>query len=111
MYLQSTISRYQKEGTTADRRRHGRLHLTAQARHLRNRFTTASSTTAAIEGLRRIFDQTAKNRLHEAGLRDRQTLTQQGVQYLASVVRTVSLSCIILSIKRHNINLTTNKQI
>jgi hypothetical protein len=40
-------------------------------RHLRDRFTTATSTAAAIPGRRRISDQTVRNRLREAGTRAR----------------------------------------
>ena len=40
-------------------------------RHLRDRFTTATSTAATIPGQRRISDQTVRNRLREAGIRAR----------------------------------------
>jgi hypothetical protein len=51
--------------TTPAQDRHIRL------RHLRDRFTTATSTAAAIPGQRRISDQTVRNRLREAGIRAR----------------------------------------
>ena len=79
---QSNISRlwdrYQQQGSTHDRRRSGRPRVTTPAqdrhirlRHLRHRFTTATSTAAAIPGQRRISDQTVRNRLREAGIRAR----------------------------------------
>jgi transposase len=74
---QSNISRlwdrYQQQGSTHDRPRSGRPRVTtsAQERHLRDRFTTATSTAAAIPGQRRISDQTVRNRLREAGIRAR----------------------------------------
>ena len=40
-------------------------------RHFRDRFTTATSTAAAIPEQRRISDQTVRNRLREAGIRAR----------------------------------------
>jgi transposase len=79
---QSNISRlwdrYQQQGSTHDRPRSGRPRVTTPAqnshirlRHLRNRFTTATSTAAAIPGQRRISHQTVRNRLLEAGIRTR----------------------------------------
>ena len=79
---QSNISRfwdrYQQQGSTHDRPRSGRPRVTTPAqdrhirlRHLRDRFTTATSTAAAIPGQRRISDQTVRNRLREAGIRAR----------------------------------------
>jgi len=79
---QSTISRlwsrYQQTGTSRDHPRSGRPRVTTVAqdryirlRHLRQRFLTASSTTNAIPGLRRISDQTVRNRLREADIRPR----------------------------------------
>ena len=77
---QSNISRlwdmYQQQGSTPDRVRSGRPRVTTPAqdrhirlRHLRDRFTTATST--AIPGQRRISDQTVRNSLREAGIRAR----------------------------------------
>jgi hypothetical protein len=43
-------------------------------RHLRDRFTTAISTAAAIPGQRKISDQTIRNHLREAGIRARRPL-------------------------------------
>lgn len=79
---QSTIGRLwhrlQQHGTTRDRPRSGRPRVTTPAqdrfirlRHLRNRFLTASSTTTSVPGLRRISDQTVRNRLRDAGIRSR----------------------------------------
>jgi hypothetical protein len=55
-------------GSTPDRVRSGRPRVTTPAqdrhirlRHLRDRFTTATSTAAAIPGQRRISDQTVRN--------------------------------------------------
>ncbi|XP_041346984.1 uncharacterized protein LOC121366707 [Gigantopelta aegis] len=78
----STISRlwicYQAHRSTRYLRRSGRPRVTTPAqdryirlRHLRQRTTTATSTQSAIPGLRRISDQTVRNRLREAGLRPR----------------------------------------
>jgi DNA invertase Pin-like site-specific DNA recombinase len=79
---QGTISRlwerYQKDGSTRDLPRPGRLRMTTDAqdryirsRHLRERFTTATSTASTIPGVRRISDQTVRNRLRNAGIRAR----------------------------------------
>ena len=79
---QSTISRlwnrFQQQGSTRDRPRSGRPRVTSQAqdrfirlRHLRQRFQTAASTASVIPGLRRISEQTVRNRLREAGIRAR----------------------------------------
>ena len=79
---QSNISRlwdrYQQQGSTHDRPRSGRPRVTTPAqdrhfrlRHFRDRFTTATSTAAAIPGQRRISDQTIRNHLREAGIRAR----------------------------------------
>jgi transposase len=79
---QSNISplwdRYQQQGSTHDRPRSGRPKVTTptQVRHIRlrhlwDRFTTTTSTAAAIPGQRRISDQIVRNRLHEAGIRAR----------------------------------------
>jgi hypothetical protein len=43
-------------------------------RQLRDRFTTATATAAAIPGPRRISDQTVRNRLREAGIRARRSV-------------------------------------
>lgn len=78
----STISRlwdrYQQHGSTRDLPRSGRPRVTTpgqdryiRVRHLRERLTTATSTAAAIPGLRRISDQTVRNRLREVGIRAR----------------------------------------
>ena len=78
----TTISRlwdrFTQNGNVRDRPRSGRPRVTTDAqdryirlRHLRDRFLTAASTTAAIPGLRRISDQTVRNRLRQAGLRPR----------------------------------------
>jgi transposase len=77
---QSNISRlwdrYQQQGSTHDSPRPGRPRVTTPAqdrhirlRHLRDMFTTATSTAAAIPGQRRISDQTVRNRLREARIR------------------------------------------
>ena len=79
---QSNISRlwdrYQQQGSIHDCLRSERPRVTTPAqdrhirlRHLRDRFTTATSTAAAIPGQRRISDQTVRNRLREAGIRAR----------------------------------------
>jgi hypothetical protein len=41
----------------------GKVLISIRLRHLRDRFTTATSTAAAIPGQRRISDQTVRNRL------------------------------------------------
>lgn len=82
---QSTISRlwdrYQRYRLTRDLPRTGRPRVTSNAqdryirlRHMRERFTTATSTASSIPGNRRISDQTVRNRLREAGLRARRPL-------------------------------------
>lgn len=79
---QSTISRlwdkYRQHGATRDLPRSGRPRVTTPAqdryirlRHLRERFTTATSTASAIPGRHRISDQTVRNRLRDAGIRAR----------------------------------------
>ena len=79
---QSNISRlwdrYQQQCSTHDRPWSGRPRVTTPAqnchirlRHLRDRFTTATSTAAAIPEQRRISHQTVRNRLREAGIRAR----------------------------------------
>ena len=77
---QSTISRlwhrFQATGSVEDRHRSGRPRVTTAAedrfirlRHLRDRFTTASSTAQSLPAGRHVSDQTVRNRLHDAGLR------------------------------------------
>lgn len=68
-------ARFNTAGNVADRARSGRPRVTTPAQdrylrllHLRNRFTTATSTASQVPGLRRISDQTVRNRLREAGL-------------------------------------------
>jgi transposase len=72
---QSNLSRlwdrYQQQGSTHDRPRSGRPRVTTPAqdrhvrlRHLRDRFTTTTSTVAVIPGQRRISDQTVRNRAY-----------------------------------------------
>ncbi|KAK3108567.1 hypothetical protein FSP39_010793 [Pinctada imbricata] len=79
---QSTISRlwnsFLQSGSTSDRQRQGRPRVTSAAQdhfiqlcHLRNRFSTATSTASAVPGNLRISDQTVRNRLREAGIRAR----------------------------------------
>ena len=73
--------------TTPTQVRHIRL------RHLWDRFTTTTSTAAAIPGQRRISDQTVRNRLHEAGIRARRpvkavVLTRRHHQFRLQWVRT-----------------------
>ena len=101
---QSNISRlwdrYQQQGSTHDRPRSGPPRVTTPAqnrhirlRHLRDRFTTATSTAAAIPGQRRISHQTVRNRLHEAGIRARRpvkavVLTRRHRQIRLQWVRT-----------------------
>jgi transposase len=101
---QSNISRlwdrYQQQGSTHDRPQSGRPRVTtpAQDRHirlrnLRDRFTIATSTAAAIPGQRRISDQTVRNRLREAGIRARRpvkavVLTRRHRQVRLQWVRT-----------------------
>jgi transposase len=69
---QSNISRlwdrYQQQGSTHDRPWSGRPRVTTPAqdrhirlRHLRDRFTTATSTAAAIPGQRRVKADTVKS--------------------------------------------------
>ena len=76
---QSTISRlwarFQNTGSTADAARTGRPRVTTPAldryirqSHLRNRFLSASTTARTLPGMRRIWCQTVRNRLHDAGL-------------------------------------------
>jgi hypothetical protein len=73
--------------TTPAQNRHIRL------RHLRNRFTTATSNAAAIPGPRRISHQTVRNRIREAGIRARRpvkavVLTRRHRQVRLQWVRT-----------------------
>jgi hypothetical protein len=79
---QSIISRlgdrYQQNGSTRDLPRSGRPRVITAAhdryirlRHLRERFTTATSTASTIPGVRRISDQTVSNRLRCVGIRAR----------------------------------------
>lgn len=79
---QSTISRlwdrYLQHRSTRDLPRSGRPRVTTAAqdryirvRHLRDRFTTATSTASSIPWRRRISDQTVRNRLRDAGIRAR----------------------------------------
>lgn len=76
---QSTISRlwhrFQATGSVEDRHRIGRPRVTTAAddrfirvHHLRNRFTTASSSAQSLLAGRRVSEQTVRNRLHDAGL-------------------------------------------
>jgi transposase len=77
--FQSTISRlwdrYQKNGLTRDLPKSGRPKVTtAQDRYIRlrllcERFTTATFTASTIPRVRRISDQTVRNRLRDAGIR------------------------------------------
>ena len=67
-----------RKGSTHNRPRSGRPRVTTPAqdrhirlRHLRDRFTTATSTAAAIPGQHRISEQTVRNCLREAGIRAR----------------------------------------
>ena len=67
--------RYNGTGTVRDRPRSGGPSVTTHAqdrfirlRHLRDRFTTATSTSTQIPGLRRISGQTVRNRLRAAGI-------------------------------------------
>ena len=80
--FQRTISRlwdrYQQHGSSRDLPRSGRPRVTTAAqdryirlRHLRDRFTTATSTASRVPGMRRISDQTVRNRLRDAGIRAR----------------------------------------
>ena len=92
--------RYQQQGSTHDRPRSGRPRVTTPAqdrhirlRHLRDRFTTATSTAAAIPGQRRISHQIVRNRLLEAGIRTRRpvkavVLTRRHRQVRLQWVRT-----------------------
>ena len=68
--------RYQQFGTTRDRLRSGRPHVTSNHQdtyirvvHLRDQFRTATLTARSIPGLRRISPRTIRNRLHERGIR------------------------------------------
>lgn len=70
--------RYNATQSVQDRARSGRPRITSVAqdryirlRHLRDRTLTATSTTTEVPGLRRISDQTVRNRLREAGLASR----------------------------------------
>jgi hypothetical protein len=97
---QSNISRLWDRYQQQDRPRSGRPTVTTPAkdrhirlRHLRDRFTTATSTAAAIPGQRRISDQTVRTRLHEAGTRARRpvkgiVLTRRHHQVQLQWVRT-----------------------
>ena len=67
--------RYNTTQSVNDRSRSGRPRVTTAAQdryirvcHLRNRTTTATTTATQIPGLRRISDQTVRNRLREAGI-------------------------------------------
>ena len=67
--------RHNATGNIRDRPSSGRPRVTSavqdryiRLRHLRDRTLAASATTTAIPGLRRISDQTLRNRLREAGL-------------------------------------------
>ena len=75
---QSTKSRlldsYQRYRSTRDLLRSGRSRVITAAqeryirvRHLRDRFTTATSISSSILGRHRVFDQTVWIRLREAG--------------------------------------------
>ena len=102
--FQSNISRlwdrYQQQGSTHDGPRSGRPRVTTPAQdrhirlsHLRNRFTTATSTAASIPGQHRISDQTVRNRLRQAGIRARRpvkavVLTRRHHQFRLQWVRT-----------------------
>lgn len=73
--ITSLRQRFTTTNSVDDRPRSGRPRITTVAqdrfirlRHLRNRTTTATSTASEIPGLRRISDQTVRNRLREAGL-------------------------------------------
>jgi transposase len=79
---QSTMSRlwnrFQQTGSTNDRQRSGRPHITTSRQdryirvfHLRNRTVAASTTAAGIPGLRRISSQTVRNRLRQHDIRPR----------------------------------------
>ena len=96
---QSTIARlwhrYQQHGSSRDRPRSGRPCVTTPAqdrfirlRHLRNRFTTASSTASVVPGLRTISDQTVRNRLREAGIRSRFVLFARTCLYTSTSATT-----------------------
>ncbi|KAK7493487.1 hypothetical protein BaRGS_00015198 [Batillaria attramentaria] len=68
-------ARFNNTQSVHDRPRSGRPRVTTAAqdryirvRHLRDRTTTATSTASQIPRLRRISDQTVRNRLREAGL-------------------------------------------
>jgi transposase len=67
--------RHNATGNIRDRPRSGRPRVTSavqdryiRLRHLRDRTLAASATTTAIPGLRRISDQTVRNRLRKADL-------------------------------------------
>jgi len=77
-----TISRLWRRlavtGSVADRPRAGRARVTTPAQdryirlqHLRNRFQTATATASNVPGVRRISDQTIRNRLRQHGIRAR----------------------------------------
>jgi hypothetical protein len=53
---------------TNSKAQHMTAHGYIQLRHLQDRFTTATSTAAAIPGQPRISYQTVRNRLREAGI-------------------------------------------
>ena len=68
--------RYNQFNSTNDRPRSGRPRVTTPAQdrfirlfHLRHRFAVATATAGQVPGLRRISEQTIRNRLREAGIR------------------------------------------
>lgn len=80
---QSIISRlweqHRQHGSTYDRPKFGRPRVTTathdhfiRLRHLRERFTTATSTALAIPGQCRFSDKILRNRMRDAGVRTRQ---------------------------------------
>ena len=69
---------YTRFHSTQDQPRSGRPRVTTPAQdryirlhHLRHRQATATDTAGKVPGLRRISDQTVRNRLREAGIRAR----------------------------------------
>ncbi|XP_041351062.1 uncharacterized protein LOC121370032 [Gigantopelta aegis] len=82
-------ARYNTTQSVNDRSRSGRPRVTTAAQdryirvcHLRNRTTTATTTAALIPGLRRICDQTVRNRLREVRIFPRKSVRRVSQEFL-----------------------------
>ena len=75
------LDRYQRHRSTRDLAKSCRSRVITAAqdryirvRHLRDRFTTATSIASSILGRHRVFDRTVWNRLREAGISARRSV-------------------------------------